>query len=543
MSSSSATVAREISKSTTVSLLIRPKRCALESTEGYWLRIADLNGLADPGWLLSVGQRRPLSIIRFCPLCLRQPGGKWLEEWKDRSVPCCEEHRIWLIDSCASCGALLRWSNVGFRSCRCGQDLRELLPRVLSAEMNRVLETGAASLPVLLWFGSLDRHGLAMKPLKKASRVVLSEVVDLAEAGARIVEGWPTTFTGVLDRNRQDASLPPGVRTLNDTFPGFARCASKLRDVTWRSRTTDALASYVGASQLSNRPIVWRAAPTSPQPTVAHIARELGIGPKGLLAALDRIPAASVSVRHTAHGRSRRLVSPDSIRLVQQALQDRLSVKAAAVLVGVGAGRLRQLIAGGLLEPSNGSLSRKAVMDLLRSLTLQRTDSKPADDLVPLITALRRYVPIGSTADFFRSILDGSTTVVACTNSADLKQAFVSVAQCRNWGSEPMHKNGRELTLPECAALLGLKQQVVYHLARVGLLAVYTTESNSGRPRSVVGATELERFRGRYESLARLAAAAGVARQAALLWARSKGMSLVSGPTIDGGRQYFARRP
>lgn len=538
-----AAASLEISRATIGRLLVRPTQRSGESSEGHFFRVASLNGLGDPMWLLEAGRRRPLSIARICPLCLDLPGSHWLEDWKDRAKPFCREHGRWLVDKCSRCSRLLRWSNVRFKTCGCGQDLRELAHISLSAQMRRALDREIASLPALIWLGSLDRYGLTMKPLKKASRVSMANIVELAEAGARIVDGWPEAFFAVLDSCRQDLGAPTGLRSINDALPGITGCLAKLRDGRWRERVAQSLGSYVAASHQSSHPIIGRNAFVSPHPTVARIARELGIGPKSLLTALERLPAASVAVRSTAHGRSRRLVSAVAVQQVRLLIEDQLSIKAAVRLLGVSSRRIGQLVDQELLEARGRRLSRAAVENLL--LALLATGSRGVDTAgaISLSAALRYYVPSTSTARFFRAILDGSLIVSVPAGSTNLKQMLIGKTACRDWTIGLEHAGDHELTMPECAELLGLKQQVVYHLARVGLLPVHGIRSSGGRLKNVATAAAVDLFQRRYEALARLAAAAGVQRQAALGWAKSRGISLVSGPAIDGGRQYFALRP
>jgi hypothetical protein len=97
------------------------------------------------------------------------------------------------------------------------------------------------------------------------------------------------------------------------------------------------------------------------------------------------------------------------------------------------------------------------------------------------------------------------------------------------------------LTIPECAERLGIKQEVAYHLVRKALIR--TERVNSGRREAqVVPLGTLEVFQGEFETLARAAQRAGVDHRAGLEWARANGVELVSGPGVDGGRQYFVRR-
>lgn len=49
----------------------------------------------------------------------------------------------------------------------------------------------------------------------------------------------------------------------------------------------------------------------------------------------------------------------------------------------------------------------------------------------------------------------------------------------------------------------------------------------------------MERFEQRYVALNKLAAGHGVAHKAAYAWALKQGMTVVTGPEVDGRRKYF----
>ncbi len=538
-----AAVPLGISLATLSSLAVRPARRLEESSEGHWLRVAHANGLADPTWLLADDQRRALSIVRVCPRCLARPNAYWPEPWNERSRPFCEKHGLWLVDQCGQCCRLLRWNRVRFLACRCGQDLRELAAAELSAQMTQAMEEGSAPLPVLLWLGSLTLHGLAKKPLKKASRRAQSEVVRLAEAGAEIVAAWPQSFFEVLDHCRLDVVDPRDLRALNHALPGLTKRISKLRDRLWRERIAEQLGSYANASLQSRLRIAGRNV-LGPRPlTVAQIARELGMRSTNLAAALDRLSEAQVAVRMTPCGRRRRLVSSEAVRQVQEQRIDEISVKEAARLTGLSSSRVNQFIDAGLLEKRSSRMSREAVHEFSESLLASGKPHCPDADCIPLRWALRHCVPVSCTYQLIQSIIDGSLVIFVPRGATLVTEVLVSKACCQDWAARTKRPDCNELTIPECAETLRLKQEVVYHLARVGLLPVHTVKIGPRRTARVVGRDEVAQFKRRYESLARLATDAGVDHRSALSWASSVGLALVSGPLIDGGRQYFALRP
>ncbi len=524
-------------------LLVRPLRGSQESAAGHWLRVAHSNGLADPTCLLEAGHRRAMSIVRICPACLSRPAGVWSEDWLDRSKPVCSVHGRWLVDRCRRCDRLLRWRTARFQACSCGQDLRALIAPALPVRTAQVLQAGSASFAVLLWLGALSRHGLTMKPLKKAARVSMSEVMALADAGAQVVFGWPDTFFDVLDRCRLDATAPGGLSSMNEALPGLSSRLRKLSDGPWQERIAISLGDYVAASHRSGAPIVGKNLVGDRPPTVAQIARVLGMRTESLIAALDRLPAAPGASRTTAHGRSRRLIPSDAISQVQQLLSDEISVKAAARLLGLSASRIRQLVAAGLLRVCRRCMSRIEVAGLLQSLVTSGRPVTAGPDVISLSHALRYCVPVHLTAQFLEAILERDLVLLVPEGEARLAGCLIDQDRCQDWVAEQDHQGDAALTLPACALLLGLKQQVIYHLARIGLITVHTVKTSKGRIARMATMAAVEQFQCRYVALARLASESDVDHRGAVNWANAEGIALVSGPSIDGGRQYFALRP
>jgi hypothetical protein len=91
------------------------------------------------------------------------------------------------------------------------------------------------------------------------------------------------------------------------------------------------------------------------------------------------------------------------------------------------------------------------------------------------------------------------------------------------------------MTIDQAAQRLGLKQQVAYDLAQRGLLATVKEQSKGRR----VEPEELEVFRSTYISLAELSRHL----QHGPKWVLQNIRAFpVTGPSVDGCRQYFFRR-
>jgi hypothetical protein len=521
-------------------LLLRPKRREGEHHGGHWLRAAHANGLREPRWLLDPEATRAQAVVRVCPLCLDEANGIWREDWLNGQQAWCELHRVWLVDRCEACGRALRWSRVGFNQCGCGSGLREVSAQPLSLTVEAAI--GEVPVTVLMWLGALSRYGPAGKPLKRASRRTLVEVIELIDRGAVLVRDWPNAFFSLLDdhRLRAVAGGEGSVQLLNEALPGLKRCICRLRDRRWQSEVEDALATYVASSLQTAAPLVGRNVPESRQQSVMQIARSLGVRSERLSVALDKLSGVGVAKRRTVGGRSRRIASPAAVAAAKTLLTAEITIKEAARMLSMTPARVHWLIVDHKLHKRSGRLDRGAVTELRDSLIRCAVTALVPVDAVPFEHALRYWIPVDRTGALFDELQSGKLTVYGHQSEGRSETLMLSQSQLCEWvATQPAADRGW-LTIPEVAEHLALKQEVAYHLVRVGLISTETMRA-ARRATRVVPRQSLHDFEARFEPLVRAAARAGVDRRGGLEWAKARSMVLVSGPQIDGGRQYFVR--
>jgi hypothetical protein len=530
-------------------LVVRPPRRTGELALGHWLRVAHLNGLTRPAWLIEPTSRVPLELVRICPKCLSQSQPGWLEGWADRHRPLCEEHETWLVDECPGCSRQLRWSTVRFLSCCCGHDLRDIPSVLLTPDLHQTLITDRVPLSVLSWLGAMQRFGLAGKPLKKASRQMMREVIALAQTGAEMVRDWPSGFFRALDGCQEHPAGKTGSLVLiNEAMPGLTKRIAKLKDSGWRSLISKALGEYAVASRKRSDPadldksaLIGRNDPGGRLPSVAGMAKVLGVRPQRLAFALDCLPQTEGALRRTGGGRVRRLVTQTAALQARRLMDDEITKKQAARLIGLSAPRIDELIRTGRLQAPRGRLRRSEVMALRQSLVKLAIPAIPTKDAMRLDHAMRYWVPLDRTAQFLDDVRQGRLVLYGATDWTPGAKRWMSRSQVQVWASREQAPVRLWLTVPECADRLALKQQVIYHLVRVGLIRA--EKAWAGRRRAqVVTLDALRDFEEGYEALSCAAVRAGVDHRIGLDWALAAGLSVVSGPRVDGGRQYFVRQ-
>jgi hypothetical protein len=97
------------------------------------------------------------------------------------------------------------------------------------------------------------------------------------------------------------------------------------------------------------------------------------------------------------------------------------------------------------------------------------------------------------------------------------------------------------ISIVDAARRLGVKQEVMYHLINIGLVRTRTGKLRR-RAARVVDVYDLQKFTEQFLPLISVAKALGLSAREAPAWARRHGIEIVTGPSVDGGRQYWIRR-
>lgn len=514
-------------------LLIRPPQALDESAVGHWLRAAHLNGIK-PAWLPVPDGAHTHSRLRLCPRCLEELAARWQKAWQG-DTPWCKHHKVWLVDECAACGHGIRPLSARLTTCRCQAPWAAARARAVP---DVVLAAEAAGVPVSVvkWFGALSRYGLQDRPLRRASRQGAVEQQDLIERGAAIVQAWPKRFDELL-------SCLAGERgaggLLNAVWPGLMTKARAISDVKWRSAVLRAIEDHVAASRSSGSPVMGRNAPR--YPSKREVAQRLGIGFERLNRLIGVDPVAQT--RPAQRGRYRHLVLADEEAQLREALQSGMSITAAGSELAMSIGRVRRLIDGGRLQPLGDGVSKASVAGFMRSLFNTAAAASSASATLTLTIALRYRVPVSLTGDFFSAVLAGEVRLTRRTGATRDDELFVERtslelwwAKCAGVGATPS-----ALTLSQVAQRLAVKDEVVSHLVRIGLLQAEVRPLGRRRCRVVTGAAWAA-FESRYVTLAVLAQQAGIGSRGAVSWAKSQRLCLVTGPGVDGSRQYIVDR-
>jgi len=514
-----------------VSLLVRPVQQPDEGARGFVLRVAARNGLATPRWLPNAAKALGHGLVRLCPMCLDESPVIWKADWESEARPWCLKHHCWLIDQCTRCWQRFTWSRVRQKTCFCGAHLKEMCATAVSPRVHATLVEQRVPLDVLMWLGAMSKYGPGGKPRKKASRRSMNDVVELVDRGVVLAAGWPASFDEALERHRVRPSDPRSVQLLNEAFPGLNKALHGIRDVVWHRKVVAALSALIGRN----------AAIAGLLPTFAEIAGATGVRTGTLQRLLlDSDPAGPAS-RVTSNGRLRRVVAEASISKAKELHADQICLKPAARILGLTSGRMRQLVAEKLLVERRKRLSKAAVHEFARTFSEAAVGIEGIrPGTVTLREGLRKWVGTAMTANFIRSLLRGDIALFGSGDQDTVGQMRVQAAEVLAWRERTIRAE-KVVSIPGAARTLGLKQEVVYQLVDRGLLKI-VIDKVGGRNARAVTAIALREFSESFAPLVVLAQAESIAPKAAYAWAMERGLEVVSGPAVDGSRQYFVRR-
>lgn len=522
-------------------LLIRPERESDECRVGYWHRVAHESGLRETKLLAGTLGIRSSAQLRVCPACLREGSVHWSESWTSSFLPICPIHQVWLSDECTACGSQIKFASSNLQTCKCGVPFGHGADTPVEAEITLALHRGDTPHEVLVWLGALAHFGLTSRPQKRATVRRVSLQRDLALAGARIVNGWPASFSELLDQVRQPPLATSVPQLVREAFPNLSRMVRDLASKAWRKRVQDALHAYVVESARSINPISTPTkGATELQPSLKMLAHELNVSLRRLSHLIDSMPNGYLCVRRAGKGRRKLVVREEDRQMLKAHLDDSITVAQAVDLLGIQPRRVAALVASGKLHACGASISLSSVHELTSSVLARVISSGASEGTVSLSEAFRKWIRAQDTGEFLTAICAGELGIRSSKESPRLGDLILRVVDARAWRPTERHLRMDWLTIPQAAIVLKLKQEVLYGLVNQGLISTQVRDTGRRASRSI-SSSEIRKFQAHYEPLANAARRAGVPPRHVHSWALNEHLELISGPSVDGARQYFVR--
>jgi predicted XRE-type DNA-binding protein len=257
-------------------------------------------------------------------------------------------------------------------------------------------------------------------------------------------------------------------------------------------------------------------------------------------------------IEYTKTGREIALIERTSIENAELYFHDQIAPSHAARLLGISKQRVDALIEAGILNSSIKKdrlkptvlMSRSEITEFIEKITGESRICVDENDLLDGAAILRAHLASNREFVAFVSAIISKDvgTVIPISTKYGFTGLHFSRHEFMQWRSS-LRKGETEIQLSvvDIAARLGVKQEVAYHLVRIGLI-----RSKSGvigrRECRLVQVPDLEQFESMYVSCSSLAKASATSPKRIVESLRLQGVHPIAGPSVDRCRQYFFKK-
>lgn len=504
---------------------------------------------------------------RWCPLCIEN--SRWMRPiWRLKLATICTTHRIHLLQQCPACHAYPTHSSILSGACECGiqfmrvpvrasrQEIRitELLAASLGGTATLDLGETVASLSapqvvrLVCYAGRLIEGPTLHRPGQIRGLEELPVASTLIAGTATLLADWPSSFWRCLERFVEATPADASVRRvfsplyqviyqdLRDTAFQFLRDAFELFLLDhWRGE-------LCGRHRLFDKKTIT----AHSRHGLARVARAHGIGNRTLRRMVHQ---AWLPANHFASSPKRQLITIDEKKLSAfiPDPDDYLDLRSVARFLGIKRTRLRELIGLGAImadalptwrRRNQWYFRRNHVFEFLGEIRRAAAPTLTSQASVTLNHVLQCWRVTTAELSVLLVAMRENEVPFTMTGPGQLRDAVFDETILRSW----LHAHRRKVTewvsVTTAAEILELKEEVVYELVAKNLLEA-TLFERKGRIIRRISLPSLQRFQEEYVSLAALAKQSNVSSSALL---KRLVANPVTGPRIDGGRQYFFRR-
>lgn len=577
-----------------MSLLVTPERMADEGPLGFRFRLAaanllsirDLAELETSGEVDPVQGRAPNLAVggeatftpwvrrwsRFCPECLNRRRC-WSIGWEILFADACSACGFWLVDTCSICSVQISWHRDSLLQCICGNHLTAEQGRTapvsvfgLSRALQNVAQgTAPINMPVfhglslgqcvrlvrlLGTYGNGRDSEVPQKVLNIDKLIVSWPITSMA---AEILAAWPAGLHTLLG-NLQSQGNTEEKGSLPKAFSGFyAALYRGFKDAEFDFLRADfenyVAAHWTGAIGRRNRRLDASVLKDMAWIPASHACQILHVSRRRLT---DLIQDGSVhgEARMTAGHRKFVVVKRVDVDKLALTLDDGIPLLEVALRLGLKRQRLLALLPS--ICPQAKKLGVQGCpwaipsnwIECWETLIQTQVQIVSADSGTITLGHLIRYWPwtTEQVGLLLTDIFNGSLVPVGAIKFGNGVGALIlCVTQLDEWFTGKQRQACPELTIPEVALRIGVKQEVVYALVRSGL--VTASLRRIGR-RSVqkVGVTALQTFEQRYILGRDVAQSLGRSPRAIAEFLLAAGIRPIAGPGVDRCRQLIYDR-
>jgi hypothetical protein len=415
--------------------------------------------------------------------------------------------------------------------------------------LGKPYNTGLPTLTAPEWIrlatflGQFSESDQPARPGKVANLHKLETATALMAGLAWLLDNWPENFQKLLTAVHRQAKT--GV-SLQRTFGSLYRVLYRQFKEPNYQFLRDAFEGYVhrnwdGLICKRNKSLKPNTVSAHPQLTLKQAAKKVGSG----VSVIKQLMNAGLVSGHQSQldsGRTTRSLNRNHVGKIVALTKDTVVLEEAAKILALPKRRVRLLIQAGLIKPV---VSRKQVNAAtwripraqLSTLWFTPSTMLPDGRYISMVNFLKHWRL--SDEEFVALVEAIQNQKIICyaaqTQGIPIGKTHLNDQQFGDWLTGYRFEHSQSMSVDCAAKALGLKQQVAYQLVQSGLI-----ETNPPSGKGVrISADQLQQFQANYVSLAELARIRGCSSRKLLEALPTKP---VTGPTVDGNRQYFYQR-
>lgn len=514
------------------------------------------------------------SSVKICPECLKLNG--YIDVlWHVAFASACPCHGIKLIDHCHECSATIRWDRGSVKYCHCGADLTEApaekVDDVIIYYNSKIWQTVGRDVNVGAIDGVPDgKLNISPEDLNYLYRAMytlsisrhpniagrnphgVAEGIYAFEQIHPLLANWPLGFYKLLDGYKDEKGEFRG-EGLNQAFSNLSKT---IRNRPALKFITEAYLTYVEVNwkgiidkRYSNyEPINCGYSVLKP------LAKKTGKSRVCLNKFIDIGVLAGIRKKRPS-GRNYTLLEIHEMkrfsRLVRFAINktetcQRMGISKKEFDVLVRSKTINPIVRAGERKLLEWWCDKRQIMSYMMEFYNVAPKSFPKEGAVNLSRVCQAHLTdIDIFPEFLQAILAGEMPVAGMVEPNEIEEFKLSsmyfypedVAKFRE---SIKNKSNLTFSILNVAAMMGVKQEVAYHLVNNGFLKSDAEPGKLQRGR-LVSAEDIENFKKRYVKLVDLARDRDVCPRNLMLTFSKIGIKPAIGGSADNCRQVFYR--
>lgn len=495
---------------------------------------------------------------RWCPLCLQELA-YFKGVWGLKLSCVCTKHACYLIAHCAQCRQPQSWQHAHLFTCmHCGSALDRSLTSIASPWMVTLQSALVSSLTaerssfftaldthawirLIRYLGQFDGAELPKRPGQVSGLHHFEVAKHCMHNVAHLLADWPRHFEALLEVIQ---SSQPASSSLKKTFGVLYRVLYFHLRANEFQFLRDSFEAYLhqhwwGMVCKRNRAFKSSTISEHPRLTLKQVATQTGLAPALIrhLSTSKRIAKSNINL---PSGRQVSSFHQADLPHIEALARDLLNLQATAQYLSVSKRVVRELITAKVITPlairKHASMASwlidKQQLDHLCITTI----SALAKELVSFASVIKYWrLREGEMVQLVKTLIAGEFKAFDVNgHSVVIGKLMLDKLATHDW-LKALRQDLGTMSVDEAAKRLGVKQQVAYHLVKVGLLHSIQTKQ-AGKQ---ITKHALEQFNHQYVALSALAKQLQTSPSALFKSIKTKP---ITGPQIDGGRQYFYLR-